>query len=331
MKTTTIKQLPSYIKVVDLRLEYNHELLEYFYENTMKKFFPIEDELDPIEAWIENILPENQDKEEMFLLPDMHICIAFDTRYYEEKNSKFHRIAGATVWEYYKMSNCGLLSYFMVDERYRATGMGKCMVYQAYEMCKHVAQEYQTKVAYQNIVKQRLDYSVVSKLKGHEKLYYQKMLLASSYKTFFAFFAETNAYDVDDGVMLAPQRHEIMRKIGFRMLDCDYIQPPLSEEQEPCVDLLLLALDVAELPRDVHNREYIPTIIVEAFLLEFGYSVFEETEFLTEGYFQHMLKDLAKRGPKLHLSTESGIPWLRRTNYKEEPKKKEQQTLQSKL
>eukprot|EP01079_Euglenida_sp_SAG-EU17-18_P003084 gene3084-3629_t len=62
------------------------------------------------------------------------------------------------------------------------------------------------------------------------------------------FFCETNAPGVEDGVMDPAQRHRILFSLGFRHVPFYYVQPPLSQEQSPCYDLLLLALDHLDMP-----------------------------------------------------------------------------------
>jgi hypothetical protein len=306
-------ELPPFIHIVNLRYDWNETLLSYFYENCMKKYFPIEEELDPVEVWIENMKPENRNKESHLLLPDMHICIAFDNRLRERNNENIPKIVAATVFEYYKLSNCGLLSYFLVSEEYRESGMGNFMVNYSFQILKQISIEYCQKEYTEKLVKG------IEKLEDESSREYftkARELKQKPNSQLVPFFAETNAWGVDDGVMPAAKRHEIMRRIGFRMLDFDYIQPPLSLEKDPCPDLLLLVLDVPELPMSpLNSRKYVDSDVIRVFLLEFGYSVFENMHFIEENFFQHMMIDLAARGPQLYLSDKNDIPWTRRTNF----------------
>jgi GNAT superfamily N-acetyltransferase len=304
--------LPSHLQIINLRNEYNEDILEHFHEYIMKKYFPIHDELDPIDVWLNNMRPENRNKQSHVLLPEMHICIAFDKRHCEPNNSNIYKIAAASVFEYYKLSNCALLSYFMVNEDYRELGMGKYMVNYAYDQLKQISAR-----IYSSIDELIHNYTRDIQTTEEEKEYFEQVQLLRREVTsseFCTFFAETNAWGVDDGVMEASKRHQIMRRIGFRMLDFDYLQLPLSEEQEPCSDLILLALNVPDLPNNNDTR-YVPTQLVRVFLLEFGYSVFENMKFIREDYFQYVMNDLVIRGDKLYLSQENEIPWTRRTNY----------------
>ena len=46
------------------------------------------------------------------------------------------------------------------------------------------------------------------------------------------------------------ERQLVLATLGFRCLDFDYVQPPLSEEQKPCGGLRLLVKDQEALPRE---------------------------------------------------------------------------------
>eukprot|EP00913_Durusdinium_trenchii_P025435 g23879.t1 len=56
--------------------------------------------------------------------------------------------------------------------------------------------------------------------------------------------------DVIDGIMDRLERQEVLAALGFRCLDFDYTQPPLSERHEPCGGLRLLVKDQDALPRE---------------------------------------------------------------------------------
>lgn len=119
-------------------------------------------------------------------------------------------LMGGAVYEYFPTSRSGLLSYICVRPQFRQ---------------RHAAQQ-----LLQAAVKLVEDCAVL-----HARREGRDRTPVTSY-----FFAETNAEGVEDGVMTSRMRHRIMQKLGFCMVDFAYIQPPLSEEQSPCSELLLL-------------------------------------------------------------------------------------------
>ncbi len=291
----------------DLFEHYDEELLSLFYNTVMKKYFPIEDELDPLEAWIDLVSPTRREEINDPFLPDMHVCVIM------QQNS----IAAGCVYEYYKMSNCVLLSYIVVVEEFQAKGLGKVMIQHSFKECEKIYSQQWKPMAYplkqfQSII------SKSGKSSNHATFLLQFLQYSWSQQVnnrFFAYFAETNAAGVSDGVMESEHRHIILNKMGFEMLDFEYIQPPLSEEQEPCYDLLLLALKNSSLPIDEETgKPFIPTLNMLLFMMEFCYSVYDDENrlaFLEAPYYQQMVQDLMQnRGTKLFLHA---LPWTRRT------------------
>jgi GNAT superfamily N-acetyltransferase len=321
----------SYLRFIDLRDTYNEseetrELLVQFYNDIMKKYFPIEDELDPLDVWESGLSSEHP------LLPELHVCIALDTR--KNENNNGYRIAGGSMFEYYKMSNLTLLSYFVVTDDYQNLGLGRVFVEQAYHISKQIAHKHKEKNHRTTTVTNILNrVNEQLKLAEEEKGFVIDKELQEEYKfvceylrivlndpipdEFFTFVAETNAVGVSDGVMESEGRHGIMNRIGFKLLDFEYIQPPLSEDQNPCADLLLLILHVNELPFDKErDKNYIPTCQMKCFMLEFLFSVFQHIEGKNDDYYNHVLQDLDTRGKRLYIDIKTEIPWLRRTSWK---------------
>lgn len=312
---TTQRHLPQNIQVINLRHNYDEDLLCHFHEYTMKKFFPIEDELDPVDVWINNMKPENQSLPSHQLLPEMHICIAFDTTKKDAKNGKLDMICAAIVFEYYRMSGCALLSYLMVEEDYRSLGLGRYMVNHAYSSLETLH------LSYDGYAQRILD----ANMRSLERVYCEQVNKLCEMRAtterypskFFAFFAETNAWEVSDGVLPSEKRHEILRRMGFRLLDFDYLQFPLSESQEPCEDLILLAFNSENAPRHNDETKYIPTQLMRVFFLEFGYSVFENFDFVNEDYFKFVMNDLNGRGEYLYLWDNCPL-WKRKTHFRKQ-------------
>jgi len=106
---------------VDLRQNYNKELLVRFYDTMMvPNFGQFEDELEDVEIWIE--LLESPKSEDQF---NLHILLALQKDGAEKKT-----ILGGCACEYYPQSNCGLLTYIAVDPAHRSKGISGHIVQQ---------------------------------------------------------------------------------------------------------------------------------------------------------------------------------------------------------
>eukprot|EP00762_Andalucia_godoyi_P005826 ANDGO_06957.mRNA.1 hypothetical protein SARC_08739 len=186
--TTRIKFLKR-----DMYQERNDELLFDVYEQIMRVHFPVDDELDPFDVWLD-VMGRGSSLDP----PLMHIEVYFDAACTDTNNWK--NVMGVCVWEQFPVSNCGLLDYFAVQPNARKTGLGKYMAEQAYASLQKIS-----------------------------------MTDRPSY-----FFAETIEFGASDGIMDTAQRQQILSRIGFSWLKCRYIQPPLSEDQGVCHDLVLL-------------------------------------------------------------------------------------------
>lgn len=130
----------------------------------------------------------------------MNQIIALDMSSVEEEGPK---IAGGISFEYYKEGDSALVTYFVVDPSFRRIGLVTELMRRATDILNAQAKKL-----------------------GRPPL--------------AAVLAETNKAGVEDGVMLSTTRHQIQSRLGFCRLDFDYIQPPLSEDQDPCSELLLL-------------------------------------------------------------------------------------------
>lgn len=322
-KEKRMRELKEKFELIDLHDNYNYDLLEHFYNTSMKENFPIEDELDPLEEWVEGLTKNDNDP----ILPEMHVTILIDKskKHLGLKNA----IIGGMMYEYYKISNVGLFSYFCINKEYRQLKLGDFLAHEAYLGCKRVAQKFLQQSQNQKDYRARVLLKSLNDALKKDKnlpaetefaLQYLNMLLPfvfkndKHYSTFYCFFAETNMLHLSDGVMESATRHKIMRSIGFRCLDFDFIQPPLSSEQAPCADLLLLAYDNEDIPVDYSKsgcpvaakslgQKYVPSVIAMLFMLDYAFSIGEITvkEIISAPYFRHVMADLAKRDAKLHL------------------------------
>jgi ribosomal protein S18 acetylase RimI-like enzyme len=178
---------------------FDANLVSRFYNGLMKTNFPIEDELEPLDVWLQQLDPKFQAAQEPRRYV-MNQIIALDKTKKEASGESV--IAGGISFEYYKEGNSALVTYFVVDPAYRRMGLVRELLRVATEI-----------------------------LQGQAKTYGKPGLSA--------ILLETNKAGVEDGVLLSTLRHQIQSKLGFCRLCFDYIQPPLSAEQKACSELLL--------------------------------------------------------------------------------------------
>ncbi|KAF0973813.1 hypothetical protein FDP41_007200 [Naegleria fowleri] len=338
-------------RFLSLRDNFSLPLLTKIYNEIMIPNFPIESELDPLEVWINNLTHKGG----RIFVPLMHIMVAFEIDSNDNNALKDENIAGISVFEYYEMSQCALLSYFVVCEKYRNYGLGKTLVYQAYEYCKnelYAKRKANRWEALNNALMHVRNWHVgdddgativqlTKTQKGQLQFaqqYIQLCLHNAQLKTQnadikhildaeedeFYFFAETNAIGVHDGVMASEQRHKIMRNIGFCVVDFEYIQPPVCTDEDAmyCDDLLLLSLEVENDRCRIKSTEpirHVPRFKLKCWTLELLYTVFREIyPHIFADYFQYQWQDLDARGPRIPIFTDLE-KWKRRTrleNYK---------------
>eukprot|EP00042_Codosiga_hollandica_P022079 m.79568 g.79568 ORF g.79568 m.79568 type:complete len:247 (+) comp50653_c0_seq4:146-886(+) len=132
--------------------------------------------------------------------PDsMEIILLFD-----ESDAERKFILGGCVCEFYANSHCGFLSYISIRPEFQGKGLAHRLVTGALEQNKRTAFE-----------------------KGDEEAH--------------ALFLDTNSVKVDAStdVMDPKVRQSLLHKLGFRVLDFDFVLPALSERQGKCYDLVL--------------------------------------------------------------------------------------------
>lgn len=185
---------------VDLRKDYDKELLVRFYNDMMvPNFGQFEDELEDVEIWIDLI--ENQNKPDSQF--NLHILLALQKTQVDGAEKKV--ILGGCACEYYPVSNCGLLTYIAVDPKHRSKGISGQIV--------------------QNVLTTLNGDAIKGGKPGLSALFLETN--------------DATKVDAEKDVMDPLVRHKILNRLGFSILGFNYVQPALSPEQQKCVDLLL--------------------------------------------------------------------------------------------
>jgi len=299
------KQFEDSLDYVSIRDHYDEELLLRFYNGLMKTNFPIGDELEAVENWVDNLNPENQKKHnpKAFVL-DVILAMIKGTEpetnpasigshikleeYASEKNHPGainqedkkvdHKrdgrtISGGIVFEYYKESACGLVTYFVVDARYRKQGVVKILLKRALNQLTEIAKKH-----------------------GKEGCH--------------VILAETNATGVEDGVMPSTVRHKIMQRLGMAHIGVEYIQPPLDEGKDECYDLLLIAyLESPAIKKEGKNYT-VPAEHVKAWLKEFAAGCYgfdtNPEDYVHKDYYKRLFKQFDSL---TNITVNPELPW----------------------
>jgi len=151
--------------------------------------------------------------------------------------------AACACYEYYPTGNLCRLSYLCVKEQHRRQGLGR-------RLLRYMESQLQERIGGQPLA---------------------------------AILAETHMASVDDGIMDAALRQEVLASLGFRCLQFNYTQPPLSDHHNPCGGLRLL----------VKDKEQLPVSVVISFLDGFAGSVFDwDDSWKTEPYYITQVEEL---------------------------------------
>lgn len=281
--------------VINLRWNYNQQILLDFYQKLMVPNFPIQDELEPLENFLVALKAGSEHPFEM------DIVIVLDGELPELLNSppaaaewkgsspvgltkgdfKPPAIVGGIITEYYTEPNCGLITYLLVNKNFRGSGVAGFLI------------NYSREVLDQN-----------AKARGH--------LSGCD-----AIFLETNSAKkvrADHDVIDPRSRHAILHRYGCRLVDFDYIAPPLSP-QHPKVDFLLLTVLLTDhIPHD-GTSYYVPSSLVINYVTSLWKMANElertECDIETDPDFHQMIEQLESREkiPLLDLPWGGGRPW----------------------
>jgi len=215
----------------DLRYKYDEDLFMRFYQ-LIEANFPLEEEREQIETWRQALADNNITN--TFLSPaETHILIPLSRTF-----SDHSTIGGGLVFEYHPKTNCGMLTYLVVDEVCRGQGMGRKLVEKAVQILNETAKQ-----------------------RGHSN-------------GCNGVFLETNSpskFDIQNDVMSPRDRQIVYIKLGFQIVDINYIAPPLGPHKTKMDFLTLMVLITPQIPlspkpRTKEKEYYLPSTILKSFL-----------------------------------------------------------------
>eukprot|EP00013_Stygamoeba_regulata_P012961 CAMPEP_0177680200 /NCGR_PEP_ID=MMETSP0447-20121125/30039_1 /TAXON_ID=0 /ORGANISM="Stygamoeba regulata, Strain BSH-02190019" /LENGTH=699 /DNA_ID=CAMNT_0019189501 /DNA_START=126 /DNA_END=2225 /DNA_ORIENTATION=- len=287
--------------IVNLRTEYNEDLLLKFYRDLMIPNFPIESELEPLENFLVSLKRPSQDSDldfDVLLLLDapMRSPVSVTDEegpVYVTSTSELPTILGGCVFEYYPRVNVGLISYIAIHEAARGKGFST----QLFQQSAH-----------------RLDQNARDRgnLAGCDAIFLETHSAANS--------------SIKDS-MKPVHRQRVLHKLGCRLLDLEYYGAPLSPSSGSQDFLVLTILSAAphngRILRDA-NVPYVPSAVVHHFLREqwrIAYEVGQTTveeEDLTGDELDEALREHYPTYAKMMFQVEarekiailSGLPWI---------------------
>eukprot|EP01006_Ploeotia_vitrea_P027198 TRINITY_DN60053_c1_g1_i1.p2 TRINITY_DN60053_c1_g1~~TRINITY_DN60053_c1_g1_i1.p2 ORF type:complete len:335 (+),score=39.98 TRINITY_DN60053_c1_g1_i1:129-1007(+) len=287
--------------------------------------------MDAVQFWIDGLNPARTD-----VFSQLYSVLVFDpneavVQPVPNIDPSQGRFVGGVQFEYYSFSNSGLVAYIAVDDAYRGKGVGRKLMQTAFETLQKQAEQRKRTTpppeAYNKVetaiswISRDTDEKMIKQLATHfteEDIPY--LLPAQSEGDASStvapplrmMFAETHRLGAKDNAFDPATRHKVLSKIGYGMLDFDFVQPPLDDDAAPCADLLLLAYsnDALKTPDGQYSAF---TAAIKLWILEYMYSChFDWDEISKQVYAKHMLASLSSKPPTITLNCDCPT-WTRRT------------------
>jgi len=199
-------------------------------------------------------------------------------------------IIGGSVVEFFTRSKCGLLSYFVVSPKERNRGLSREIIRASVDVLQSFGRELDPGLGFCPV---------------------------------FAEANDPNKIPAESDSLTPNVRLGVLHNLGFGLLDCQYVQPPLSKTHKPCEDLLLIVYTKQlNLPYYIEGDEpdaaiiaqqkppkkkfFVPTICILNWMKEFWISCCgvvdphqQEPSDMGWGTWDRLKKDLLGRGDKV--------------------------------
>jgi GNAT superfamily N-acetyltransferase len=211
------------------------------FEQIYVKSFPDVNEREEVDQWRARM---DGRKDKGVSVPEFHLLVIGENL---KEGARSDVFGGATI-EYYKQSNCGLLTYIAVSPEMRKLGCARKLIRAAIDVLKEDAK--------------------------------------TSGDPLRALFAEVNDPQkvlVEDDVMPPEERMQVLSRLGAKWIDVDYTQPSLGKGKMRVYNLTLITL-----PLSGSFSNTMSTHIIRSFLAELykslGVSDYEnDPDFLKTG------------------------------------------------
>lgn len=218
-------------------------------------------------------------------IPDVHILLA--VRWPQEYKTMLQKpvIDGGCVFEYHPENNCGLLTTLLQQRKNRVDGLDQLLVETTLEILNQNAKER-------------------GNLAGCNAIFLQAKSSA---------YSSTYSQDIID----ITQHHIVLHKMGFRLLDFEYVVPPSKKKQGPRPFVLTVYLTplIPIMHYEKGDRAYLPNTLIRNFverqwLNAHGVGQFSHHPEQSHDY-QRMLEqvELREKIPLLDLPWVGGKPW----------------------
>jgi monoamine oxidase len=253
---------------VEIELPRDLTLLTRFYNELMKPNFPIDSELEPLEAWIEQLSGKGRSNNsnsnsnnqavtgKSFRRCTLNVIVVFDQRDVERKN-----LLGGIVFEYYYPSNTVLITYLVISAQSRGQGTGVYLGMKAWVVMR-------------------------------------KLCAAAGFPTPYVVFCEANNPELisdSDDAFSPVARLKAFQTMGVRqMADFQYIQPPLEEGKDSARDMLLAVVVAPFMDRDDNGNFYVKSENIKNFLTDF-YMELEVPDLSKDPDYSAMISSLQHR------------------------------------
>ena len=212
-----------------IELPRDTELLTQFYNGLMRSNFPVPGELEPLDVWINKLT--TQSTSTTHSLCTLHIDLAIDT-----SRSHQNQLIGGVVWEYYKYSNCVLITYLVIDESTRGQGTGLYLCLNAWSTMQSCSQL---------ISQHDMPYIILCEVNDPMKI------------------------DINQDTIAPIERIRAFQQMGVRQIsDIYYVQPELNSTQPRAYDLLLGVVIAPMTLRDDHGRAYVESKVLQQFITD---------------------------------------------------------------
>jgi len=214
--------------VVDLWEDYDEDMLDAFYRKYMTQF-GTSDEIEPLENWHKALSTEGRDDPDIC---DLHVLLPLLLSG-EHKGHKGHKyIIGGLVFEYYPTTNCALVTYIIVNEKYFNKGIGTDLLRRALTILDQNA-----------------------KTAGH---------ISGCNATFLEVKFSSKIGQIEEAMS-----HLFLHNKGFKLVDFEYYQPPTSLKNPVSNCVCLTVLMTPRIPVEGDGPDsyhYIPSSLLRYFI-----------------------------------------------------------------